>query len=302
MLSELKMRTYEAILEEELLLAMGCTEPIAIAYAAAILKTALGGEPTEVLAGLSGNIIKNVKSVIVPMTGGKHGIPTAVAAGIISGRADLKLEVLSALSDGSGEKIEEYLRNNTVKIEELNTPCTFELHLDGRLKSHRATVRITATHTNVTEVTLDGKDITYKFADEGKNDAQTECADRSLLTVEEIVEFAELKDYMHIPLKNYSSGMVARLGFAIAIDVQPDILLVDEILSVGDENFRKKCAQKVNELRERGVTFVIVSHNMPQVKSLCQKAIWIENSEVMAYGDVNEVCEKYQEYCKEQKK
>jgi L-cysteine desulfidase len=90
------------------------------------------------------------------MTGGKHGIPTAVAAGIISGRADLKLEVLSALSDGSGEKIEEYLRNNTVKIEELNTPCTFELHLDGRLKSHRATVRITATHTNVTEVTLDG--------------------------------------------------------------------------------------------------------------------------------------------------
>jgi ABC-type polysaccharide/polyol phosphate transport system ATPase subunit len=118
---------------------------------------------------------------------------------------------------------------------------------------------------------------------------------------EEIVEFAELKDYMHIPLKNYSSGMVARLGFAIAIDVQPDILLVDEILSVGDENFRKKCAQKVNELRERGVTFVIVSHNMPQVKSLCQKAIWIENSEVMAYGDVNEVCDKYQKYCNEKK-
>lgn len=106
---------------------------------------------------------------------------------------------------------------------------------------------------------------------------------------------------MHIPLKNYSSGMVARLGFAIAIDVQPDILLVDEILSVGDENFRRKCAQKVNELRERGVTFVIVSHNMQQVKSLCQKAIWIENSEVMAYGEVNEVCDKYQKYCNEKK-
>jgi ABC-type polysaccharide/polyol phosphate transport system ATPase subunit len=117
---------------------------------------------------------------------------------------------------------------------------------------------------------------------------------------EEIVEFAELGDYMHIPIKNFSSGMVARLGFAIAIDVNPDILLVDEILSVGDENFRKKCARKVNELRERGVTFVIVSHNMGQVKSLCQKAIWIENSEVMAYGDVNEVCEKYQKYCNEQ--
>ena len=118
---------------------------------------------------------------------------------------------------------------------------------------------------------------------------------------EEIVEFAELGEYMHIPIKNFSSGMVARLGFAIAIDVNPDILLVDEILSVGDENFRKKCARKVNELREKGVTFVIVSHNMGQVKSLCQKAIWIENSEVMAYGDVNEVCEKYQKYCNEQK-
>ncbi len=116
---------------------------------------------------------------------------------------------------------------------------------------------------------------------------------------EEIVEFAELGDYMHIPIKNFSSGMVARLGFAIAIDVNPDILLVDEILSVGDENFRKKCARKVSELREQGITFVIVSHNMGQVKSLCQKAIWIENSEVMAYGDVNEVCEKYQKYCNE---
>ena len=114
-----------------------------------------------------------------------------------------------------------------------------------------------------------------------------------------IVEFSELKDHMHIPLKNYSSGMVARLGFAIAIDVEPDILLVDEILSVGDENFRKKCAKKVTELREKGVTFVIVSHNMTQVKQLCQKAIWIENSKVMAYGDVNEVCDKYQKYCNE---
>lgn len=194
MLSELKMRTYEAILEEELLLAMGCTEPIAIAYAAAILRTALGGEPTDVLAGLSGNIIKNVKSVIVPMTGGKHGIPTAVAAGVISGRADLKLEVLSALSEYSGDKIDEYLKNNTVKIEELNTPCTFELHLEGRLNSHIATVRITATHTNVTEVTLDGEDITYKFADEGKCDEAAESADRSLLTVEEIVEYATTAD------------------------------------------------------------------------------------------------------------
>ena len=118
---------------------------------------------------------------------------------------------------------------------------------------------------------------------------------------ERIVEFSELHDYMHIPLKNYSSGMVARLGFAIAIDVEPDILLVDEILSVGDENFRKKCAEKIDELRAKGVTFVIVSHNMAQIKKLCQKAVWIEESKMQAFGDVNEVCDMYIKYCNEQK-
>lgn len=118
----------------------------------------------------------------------------------------------------------------------------------------------------------------------------------------EIVDFAELHDYMNMPLKNFSSGMVARLGFAIAIDVNPDILLVDEILSVGDENFRKKCAAKINELRDRGVTFVIVSHNMSQIKNLCQKAVWIEDSHMRAYGDSKEVCDKYIEYCNSLKK
>lgn len=118
----------------------------------------------------------------------------------------------------------------------------------------------------------------------------------------EIVDFAELHDYMNMPLKNFSSGMVARLGFAIAIDVNPDILLVDEILSVGDENFRKKCAAKIDELRNKGVTFVIVSHNMSQIKNLCQKAVWIEDSHMRAYGDSKEVCDKYIEYCNSLKK
>ena len=118
----------------------------------------------------------------------------------------------------------------------------------------------------------------------------------------EIVDFAELHDHMNMPLKNFSSGMVARLGFAIAIDVNPDILLVDEILSVGDENFRKKCAAKIDELRAKGVTFVIVSHNMSQIKNLCQKAVWIEDSHMRAYGDSKEVCDKYIEYCNSLKK
>lgn len=117
-----------------------------------------------------------------------------------------------------------------------------------------------------------------------------------------IVEFSELGDHMNIPIKNYSSGMVARLGFAIAIDVEPQILLVDEILSVGDENFRRKCAEKIDELRQKGVSFVIVSHNMDQVKKLCQKALWIENSHVMGYGEVNDICAQYSAYCAKIKK
>lgn len=112
-----------------------------------------------------------------------------------------------------------------------------------------------------------------------------------------IVEFSELEDYMNVPLKNFSSGMVARLGFAIAIDVEPDILLVDEILSVGDENFRAKCTQKIAELKEKGITFVIVSHSMPQIKKLCEKAVWIENSKMMLKGTAEEVCAEYQKYC-----
>ena len=113
-----------------------------------------------------------------------------------------------------------------------------------------------------------------------------------------IVEFAELENYVDVPLKNFSSGMVARLGFAIAIDVEPDILLVDEILSVGDENFRQKCSQKIEELQQHGVTFIIVSHNMSQVKKLCQRAVWIENGKIVMIGDSKEVCDKYQEYSK----
>ena len=96
--------------------------------------------------------------------------------------------------------------------------------------------------------------------------------------------------------------MVARLGFAIATDVNPDILLVDEILSVGDENFRKKCAQRIEELQQKGVTFVIVSHSMSQIKKLCQKAVWIEDSKMQDFGDVATVCDKYIQYCNEQKK
>lgn len=112
-----------------------------------------------------------------------------------------------------------------------------------------------------------------------------------------IIEFSELGEFMKMPLKNYSSGMISRLGFAIAIDICPDLLLVDEVLSVGDVNFQRKCLAKIEELRSKGVSFMFVSHNVNQVKKFCEKTLWIENSKVMAYGDTTEVCKKYLDYC-----
>ena len=116
-----------------------------------------------------------------------------------------------------------------------------------------------------------------------------------------IIEFSELQDFIKMPLKNYSSGMISRLGFAIAIDVHPDLLLVDEVLSVGDDNFQKKCIEKIKALKESGVSFMFVSHNIQQVKNLCEKTLWIENSKVMGYGPSQEICDKYLEYCNNKK-
>lgn len=112
-----------------------------------------------------------------------------------------------------------------------------------------------------------------------------------------IVEFAELKDFMNVPIKNYSSGMLSRLGFAIAVDVNPDVLLIDEILSVGDAIFQKKCAEKIDELRANGTTFVVVSHSMSQVNRLCQKAVYIKNGELIKAGTAKEITDFYKKEC-----
>lgn len=113
-----------------------------------------------------------------------------------------------------------------------------------------------------------------------------------------IVEFAELKDSMNTPIKNFSSGMLSRLGFAIAVDVQPDILVVDEVLAVGDYNFRQKCLKKIEEMLANGTTLVYVSHSMPEVTRLCKNALWIKDNKMEKYGPCEEVAKEYLEYCK----
>ena len=110
---------------------------------------------------------------------------------------------------------------------------------------------------------------------------------------QEILEFSELQDFIDVPLKNYSSGMVARLGFAIATQVQADILVVDEILAVGDFKFQQKCKERMKHLMGKGTTVLFVSHSDDQVKEICQRAIWLSHGEVMADGPAAEVCDKY---------
>ena len=110
---------------------------------------------------------------------------------------------------------------------------------------------------------------------------------------EEIVEFAELQDFLDMPIKNYSSGMAARLGFSIATVVRPDILIVDEVLSVGDYAFQQKCEKRMKGMLEGGTTLLFVSHSIDSVRSLCDHALWLDKGNVRLKGEVEEVCDAY---------
>ena len=110
---------------------------------------------------------------------------------------------------------------------------------------------------------------------------------------EEIVEFAELQDFLDMPIKNYSSGMAARLGFAIATIVRPDILICDEVLAVGDYAFQQKCEKRMAEMRENGTTLLYVSHSIDSVKEICGHALWLDKGAARMSGGVEEVCDAY---------
>ncbi len=112
-----------------------------------------------------------------------------------------------------------------------------------------------------------------------------------------IVQFAELENFMNVPLKNYSSGMLSRLGFAIAVDVHPDVLLIDEILAVGDAPFQHKCAAKIDELRTNGTTFIVVSHSTEQIRRLCQQAVYLDGGMIVKSGTAREISALYEADC-----
>lgn len=187
----LTKETYQAycdILREELRLAMGCTEPIAIAYSAAIARSYMDGEPTAITIRLSGNIIKNTKSVVVPATGGMHGIPAAVAAGTISNRPDLVLEVLSALSADDVPKMQHLIDNCAIEVQELDTDHIFEIIIEMKNEKDTVKARLVDRHTNLVYVEKNGKVLVKNEQEEQDGGIKT---DRSLLNVEDIVTFAD---------------------------------------------------------------------------------------------------------------
>lgn len=119
---------------------------------------------------------------------------------------------------------------------------------------------------------------------------------------DEIVDFAELWDFLDTPIKNYSSGMRARLGFAVATMVKPDILICDEVLSVGDFLFQQKCLDRMDQMLSGGTTLLFVSHSIDQVRALCDHAVWLDKGQVRAIGEVDTVCDQYIEMAEANKK
>lgn len=111
---------------------------------------------------------------------------------------------------------------------------------------------------------------------------------------EDIVEFSELRDFMNVPIKNFSSGMVSRLAFSIATIGTPDILIVDEVLSVGDFRFQQKCQDRIQKMRDSGTTILFVSHSIAQVKEVCDKVVWLEKGHLKMQGKSEEICDIYE--------
>lgn len=184
-------QTYIDILKEELVPAMGCTEPIALAYAAAKAKEVLGENPDKVVVEASGSIIKNVKSVIVPNTNHLKGIPAAVAAGVVAGKAEKKLEVIASVTIEEVKQIQEYLHSKEIIVLHIDSGITFDIVVSVYKDNSYAKVRIANYHTNIVLIEKDGNRLFETMVESEKEERVT---DRSLLNVKDIWEFARIVD------------------------------------------------------------------------------------------------------------
>ena len=189
--TNVKYNAYLQILEEELVPAMGCTEPIAIAYGAAKARELLGELPDQVVVEASGNIIKNVKSVVVPNTGGLHGIEAAAAAGVVAGQPELLLEVISRVTPEQQGEMRTYLKEHPVRVEFLDGDLVFDIQITLTKGERTAKVRIANYHTNIVRMERNGEillDLPVEADDESG------LTDRTLLTMSDIYDFAQTVD------------------------------------------------------------------------------------------------------------
>lgn len=193
--TEQQMRDYIAILREELVPATGCTEPIAIAYCAALVQELLCRPPERVEAVLSGNILKNVKSVVVPNTGGRKGIRPAIAAGMTAGDPARELQVISHLSEAELPSIDAFLKNVPIQITCSSSPCKLDIDLTAYSGNHSARVRIVNHHTNLVYKAVDGQVLLERPIVDSAEDRMT---DKSCLNVRDIVAFADSADLIEI--------------------------------------------------------------------------------------------------------
>ncbi len=207
--------TYISILKEELVPAMGCTEPIALAYAAALAKKNLGALPKEVVVTVSANIIKNVKSVVVPHTGSMRGIEAAVAAGIVAGNADLELEVLSDVTESDISAMKNYLESCAITVKQAQNEFIFDIQISANSDTDTAFVRIAGNHTNVIRIEKNGEIL---FAAECVDKIKDQKTPMDTLNVEDIVTFAnevridDIKEVLDRQIK-YNTA-IAKEGFS----------------------------------------------------------------------------------------
>ena len=200
MLTDKKEKAYLSILKEELVPATGCTEPIALAYAAARLRDILGAKPERLWAEVSGNIIKNVKSVVVPNSGGLKGIRAAIAAGIVAGAAERVLQVISSVPAERHADIAAYSRDVPIEIACADTTRMLDIRLTGWAGAHSASVHIANSHSNIVREERDGEILLEKPVTDSAEDSLT---DKSVLNVADILEFANTADLEEIaPLLN----------------------------------------------------------------------------------------------------
>ncbi len=247
------------ILKEELLPAMGCTEPIAIAYAAALAKNALGQLPERLEITVSGNILKNVKSVIVPCTGGLKGVIAAAAAGVIAGRHDRKLEVLSGLTQSDIREIKAYLSRVEACVKAADSGCVFDIGIRVFAGSEQAYARIEGHHTNVVEVSRNGEKLVHKTVE--REHADDGMTDRTQLTVKRIIEFADNADLSLLePLIarqiDYNSA-IAKEGLTGDYGARVGKVLIDSYGN-GVHNLARATAAAGSDARMNGCSLPVV--------------------------------------------